>query len=81
MSTDIDDQLEKARRVASHLVMHPSGYRIGPMGSNEDADGMRRCLIVLHKNGVSQGVFHSLATLIQAIEDPILQKELNTYFL
>lgn len=80
MSTDIEGQLEMAKQVASHLVMHPSGYRVGPMGSTADSDGTTKCLIVLRKDGVPQGVFHSVAALIEAIEEPELQKELKIYF-
>lgn len=81
VSTDIERQLEMAKQVASHLLAHPSGYRVGPMGSSYDSDGMIRCLIVLHKDGVPKGVFHSIAALIEAIEEPVLQKELKTYLL
>lgn len=69
----IEKQLQRIRAVQEYLAYYGKDYRIDALGIIKHSDGSTTPAIVLHFQGQSKGVFYSLESMIEAIEDLKLQ--------
>lgn len=67
-------QIQFAQKLDRWLSLHRSPYRIGPMGTTRDSNGVIRPALVLRFKDQPKGVFESVLCLLEHIEDKCQQR-------